>query len=71
MSKILKILEKQLEKLHKELSEIEKTLEDPDIYESRNKENLQKQLTNQTMIKNKLQETEDAWIIACEQRDKE
>lgn len=62
-------LESELEKLHKESLRIENELTDLSLYEPQNKERLQVFLIKQAEVKRDMQAFEDAWLLACEERD--
>jgi ATP-binding cassette, subfamily F, member 3 len=66
----IKQLENELNKLQKEYTALETILADHSIYEVTNKEKLQKHLLAQATIKKELARVEDAWLLACEERDK-
>lgn len=62
-------LEDQLEKLQSQSANIETALTDLSLYEAQNKEKLQQYLLNQAKIKKEIEATEEAWLIACDERD--
>jgi ATP-binding cassette subfamily F protein 3 len=66
----IKMLEEQLKQLEKDLSNIEITLADLSLYEPENKNKLQTILIQQAKIKKEIELTEEAWLSACEERDK-
>ncbi len=59
-------LEKQMERLHAELSEIEDALASPSIYDHSAKAQLQELLHNQARLKRELESTEAAWLESSE-----
>lgn len=63
-------LEDELNKLQKALLEIEKQLAENSLYEVQNKDKLQQRLQEQDKIKTELNRVENAWLEACEERDK-
>jgi ATP-binding cassette subfamily F protein 3 len=65
----IKRLEDQLEKLQRDAAAIETALTDLSLYETQNKEKLQQFLLNQAKLKKEIEEVEEAWLIACEERD--
>jgi ATP-binding cassette subfamily F protein 3 len=65
----IKALDAKLEKLQKELTENENALTDNTLYEPQHKERLQRYLLSQATLKKELQLTEDAWLLACAERD--
>jgi ATP-binding cassette subfamily F protein 3 len=68
--KKIKQLEDDIQKLERDLAKIESALTDNTIYESQNKEKLTEYLLNQANIKKQLSNIEDAWLEACEERDR-
>lgn len=62
-------LEKKMEMLNNQLTEIETQLADNAIYSEENKSRLAEYLTSQTQTKNALDEVEMAWLEAQEQLD--
>lgn len=65
----IKKLEDQLTKLQKKANDLETILTDLTLYEPQNKDILQKHLLTQVQLKKEILETEDAWLLACEERD--
>lgn len=63
-------LEEELDKLQKAFKEIENQLADNSLYEKHNKEKLQQRLQEQDKIKAELNRVENAWLEACEEKDK-
>lgn len=63
-------LEKEMLQLEKELAVVELALADQSIYDASQKEKLQMHNINQAKIKKQLESTEEAWLLACEERDK-
>lgn len=63
-------LEDELDQLQKAATVIENNLSDHSIYEPQNKDKLKNQLLEQEKIKKELARVEDAWLMACEERDK-
>lgn len=62
-------LEKNIDKLQKEVTSIEMLLTDLSLYESVNKEKLQQHLLQQAKVKVALEKLEEEWLYACEERD--
>lgn len=52
--------------MEKKLAEIEIKLTDATLYEPENKKTLQDYLLSQAKIKQGLEDTENAWLEACE-----
>jgi len=67
--KKIQVLEDQMTHLQKELSLIEETLADPNLYQAQQKETLQKQLLLQAKLKKQLQVVETDWLDAHEKKD--
>ncbi|RDI42573.1 ATP-binding cassette domain-containing protein [Aquicella lusitana] len=65
----IKKLEDELAKLQKETAQIEEMLTDLTLYEPQNKDRLQKYLLAQARIKAAVEEAENAWLSACEEKD--
>ncbi len=66
----IKKFESEMEKLQKQMGEIEKTLADSDIYHAENKTQLQNILLSQSQTKKLLETIEHDWLKACEEYDK-
>ncbi len=66
----IKSLETRLSKLQQELVTVERALSDPALYESEHQERLQQYLLSQTTLNQTLQETEEAWLSACAEKEK-
>jgi len=67
--KKIKTYEDKLEKLQHDITNMELILSDLSIYEPQHKEKLQMTLMNQAKIKKEIEVTEEAWLLACEERD--
>lgn len=65
----IKQLETKLEKLQKQAKEFEINLADNAIYQVENKNMLQQTLQKQADIKQDIENTENDWLLACEERD--
>lgn len=65
----IKTLEEQLKKLEKSMAVVEMTLADTTLYEEQNKEKLQKELQKQADFKKQIEQVEEEWLKACEERD--
>ena len=65
----IKKLEEEMEKIQKLLSNIEIDLASGGIYDPENKDKLRNLLLNQSELKKKLVEIENAWLQACDERD--
>lgn len=66
----IKRLEEQISKLEKKATELETILADGSLYEPHNKNQLQTHLITQAKIKKDLEQIEQDWLEACEERDK-
>jgi ATP-binding cassette subfamily F protein 3 len=66
----IKRLEDELEKLQKAYNNMENQLADHSLYEVQNKDKLQQKLLEQEKLKQELSNIENAWLQACEKRDK-
>jgi ATP-binding cassette subfamily F protein 3 len=66
----IKLLEEQLDKLQKQATAIEKQLSDHSLYEVSNKDILQDHLLKQANIKKAISSAEEAWLSACDERDR-
>lgn len=67
----IKRLEDQLEKLQRESANIEIALTDLSLYEVQHKEKLQNILLNQVKLKKEIESIEEAWLLACDEREKQ
>ncbi len=65
----IKQLEMEIDKLQKEAAKLDITLTDMTLYEDSNKAKLQEYLLQQAKNKKMLEQTENAWLQACEERD--
>lgn len=65
----IKTLESNIDKMQKEMLSMETMLADLSIYEPQHKDKLQNTLIKQVAIKKELQQLEDDWLLACEERD--
>ncbi len=66
----IKQLESKLDKLHKQTKELEDKLADNALYQTENKTILQQTLQLQAVNKKELEQLENDWLQACEERDK-
>ena len=62
LTKTIKKLERQMEKLHQALQPIEQSLAKPEMYNEENKGKLKELLSEQAQFKKHLSETEDQWM---------
>lgn len=60
-------LEKKLEELNHQSSQLEAALADPAIYDASQKTQLKRLLADKTRITQELNETEEQWLMACEE----
>ncbi|MCW8880853.1 MAG: ABC transporter ATP-binding protein, partial [Sedimenticola sp.] len=60
-------LEKKLEELNHQSSQLEAALADPAIYDASQKTQLKTLLADKTRITQELNETEEQWLMACEE----
>jgi ATP-binding cassette subfamily F protein 3 len=58
-----------MEKLSKESSQIEMILSDSSLYEPDNKDKLKAHLLAQAKMKKELEQLDNDWLQACEERD--
>lgn len=65
----IKRLETDISKIEKKLAEVELHLTDLSLYEPQNKFKLQDHLLQQAEHKKQLENLEEAWLKACEERD--
>lgn len=65
----IKKLEEQLDKLQLASANIEQALTDNSLYETQNKDKLQKYLLEQAKLKKEIDAAEEEWLLACEERD--
>lgn len=63
-------LESKLARLEKELLVVEQVLADEKLYQASEKEKLQNYLQQQIKIKKDIETTEQAWLAACEEKEK-
>ena len=66
----IKRLETDISKIEKKLAEVELHLTDLSLYEPQNKSKLQNHLLQQAEHKKQLENLEEAWLKACEERDR-
>lgn len=67
----IKSFEEEIVKLQKSMLKLETLLADPSLYDENNKEKLRDYAAQQAKNKKLLEETENAWLLACEENDKE
>ena len=60
-------LEKMLEELNHQSIQLEAALADPAIYDASQKTQLKRLLADKTRITQELNETEEQWLMACEE----
>lgn len=65
----IKRIEDEIEKLEKEIISVEMILSDLSIYEPQHKDKLQETLFKQAKIKKQLKLSEEAWLLACKERE--
>jgi len=70
LNKQIKNIETKIEKLQKQLSEIEEILSDTTIYDSANRDNLKVVMADQAAAKKLLSAEEEAWLEALEALEK-
>ncbi|WP_341936652.1 ATP-binding cassette domain-containing protein [Marinimicrobium sp. C2-29] len=63
----LKKLERDMERLTRELGELENKMADPDLYDEANKQELQKLLRSQGECQSQLEECEEQWLELTEE----